>query len=218
MAFNHRVYNGEFSANPGRMPLAKYGVEVIPAVVAEGESYWRVIGIHHLSPEENMSNRNVFMEALDEQGKRVKNVWAGWTWEGIQGHERADPTPLDKPDEEPAGNISVGSNQKVTVWIKGARDGNDKSDRVAGLHTMHPDERLPDGRLLNSLGHHSFYVVWQRTKKAGTVTPPVVVIPPVVIPPVEPMPGPVEGFTEFHPWFETERLKVQLMITVKGRD
>jgi hypothetical protein len=60
--------------------------------------------------------------------------------------------------------------QNVAVWIKGlSRDANDKSDRVENLHTAHPDEPLPDGSLLNTLGHHSFYVVFQRTRKAGQV-------------------------------------------------
>lgn len=176
MPFNHKAYNIRFLAKPDSHGAAKYGVEVIPAVVQPGQVYWRVIGIHHLLPEENMSNRNVFMDVLDEQGNRIKNpiIWAGWTWEGIQGHERADPTPLDKPDNETAGNISVGGNQKIAVWIKGrSRASNDKSDWVTGLHTGHPDEVLPDGRKLNTWGHHSFYVVFQRTVKTGATPPPI---------------------------------------------
>lgn len=194
MTFKHKDYNARFLANPGQNDAwPKYGVEVIPAVVQPGQVYWRVIGIHHLLPEENMSNRNVFMDVLDEQGKRIKNpiIWAGWTWEGIQDHERADPTPLDKPDNETAGNISVGGNQKVAVWIKGrSRASNDKSDWVTGLHTGHPDEVLPDGRKLNTWGHHSFYVVFQRTVKTGAVeTPPAhtpTTPPPIEAPPVDP--------------------------------
>jgi len=59
--------------------------------------------------------------------------------------------------------------QVVSVWIKGlGRDANEKSDRVENIHTTHPDEPLPDGSLLNTLGHHSFYVVFQRTHKATT--------------------------------------------------
>ena len=56
------------------------------------------------------------------------------------------------------------------MWrLKGLSAGaNDKSDRVENLHTAHPDEPLPDGSLLNTLGHHSFYVVFQRTRKIET--------------------------------------------------
>ena len=109
MAFIPRNYNDRFIENLKSSPEpitpeAKFGVRIVRANVAEGEVYWRVIGIHHLLPEENYSNRNVYIEALDEQGKRIRNpiAWAGWTWDGRQGHERADPTPLDKPDNEAA--------------------------------------------------------------------------------------------------------------------
>lgn len=212
MAFDHRSYNSTFLKAPKLItPDPKYGVRVVRANPAKGQTYWRVIGVHHLEPLENMSNRNIYMEVLDEKGNRLKDpiIWAGWTWEGIQGHQRADPTPLDKPDNETAGNISVGSNQKVSVWIKGpSRDANDASDRVEGLHTLHPDERLPDGRLFNSLGHHSFYVVFQRSD--GTTKPP----PPI---PVEepPDPTPIVGFTRFIKLHEDDQIEVKLMITVK---
>jgi hypothetical protein len=176
MPFIPRTYSVRFheNARTGNEPVtaeAKYGVRIVNTDVAEGETYWRIIGVHHLLPEENASNHNVYIEALDEQGNRLKNpiAWAGWTWEGRRPNERADPTPLDKPDAEAAGNISVGSNQTVSVWLKGlSREADDKSDQVENLHTRHPDEVLPDGRKLNTYGHHSFYVVFQRTRKAGT--------------------------------------------------
>jgi hypothetical protein len=182
--FNHKDYTDLFIDSPGLyFPASRYGLKVVQADVSPGESYWQVIGIHHLTPDQNRGNRNVFIEALDEQGKRITNppIWAGWTWEGIQPHERADPVPLDKPGSEPAGTISVGSNQKVSVWIKGrSRASNDTSDRVEGLHTVHPDEPGPNGENWNSIGHHSFYVVWQRVA--------------VVEPEPEPEPEPVEDW------------------------
>jgi len=149
----------------------KYGVRIVEANVAEGDVYWKAIGIHHLFPRENFSKHHVYLEALDENGRRIKlpHAWAGWTWEGRQGHERADPVSLDKPEYETAGNIAMHFGQTVSVWIKGlGRDANEKSDRVENLHTRHPDEPLPDGSLLNTLGHHSFYVVFQRVRKATT--------------------------------------------------
>lgn len=197
MAFNHQDYIDQFLANPGQFPDPKYGVRLLqPADLVPGETYWQVVGIHHLTPAENRGNRNVFIEALDEAGNRITNppIWAGWTWEGIQDHERADPVPLDKPGSEPAGNISVGSNQEVSVWIRGrSRASNDVSDRVEGLHTGHPDEPGPNGENWNSIGHHSFYVVFQRRKKTAggpPITPPVV--EPVPEPPEEPTPNPVD--------------------------
>ncbi len=179
MPFAHRNYNLRFvenaknSSNP-LTPEAKYGVNIIKADVGEGETYWRLIGVHHLLPEENASKHNIYVDALDEQGNRVRNpiAWAGWTWEGRRPNERADPVALDKPDNETAGDIAIHFGQKASIWIKGLnRDGNDKSDRVENLHTAHPDEPLPDGRKLNTLGHHSFYLVFQRTRKQ-TQAPP----------------------------------------------
>jgi hypothetical protein len=219
MAFEHRLYNGEFLAHPGRLPLAKYGVRVVRAEVAQGETYWRVIGVHHLRPEENMSNRNVYFVALDEQGHRIKTpvVWAGWDWEGRQPRQKADPVALDKPDEEPAGNISVGGNQKASVWIKGlSRDAEDKSDRVENLHTGHPDEPLPDGRLLNTIGHHSFYVVFQRTRAGATVPPPPPPPPPVVEPDPDPTSPPAGEISRTVKVFEDEGMRIYLVIEVYG--
>jgi hypothetical protein len=179
MAFNHQQYNTTYLLNarennePMNETAQKYGVRIVEADVAEGETYWKVIGVHHLLPRENFSKHNVYVEALDENGGRVSNpiAWAGWTWQGRRSDERADPLPLDKPAFEAAGNVAMHFGQNVSIWIKGlSRDANDKSDRVENLHTAHPDEPLPDGSLLNTLGHHSFYVVFQRTRKAGSMT------------------------------------------------
>lgn len=172
--YNERfVQNAKTSSEP-LTPDAKYGVKVVKADVAEGETYWRLIGVHHLLPDENVSNHNIYIEALDEQGNRIKNpiAWAGWTWEGRRPSERADPVALDKPANETAGNIAIHFGQKASIWIKGLKsDGNDKSDRVENLHTAHADEPLPDGRLLNTIGHHSFYVVFQRARKVSAIVP-----------------------------------------------
>ena len=176
MAFNHQQYNTQYLLNikdvgePINDAEEKYGVRIVEADVAEGETYWKVIGVHHLLPQENFGNHHVYLEALDENGNRLKNplAWAGWTWEGRRPDEAANPFPLDKPDSEAAGNLTMHFGQVVSAWIKGTHpEAQDKSDRVEKLHTAHPDEPLPDGRLLNSVGHHSFYVVFQRTRKGG---------------------------------------------------
>jgi hypothetical protein len=174
MAFNHQQYNTEYLLNiknqgqPINDSVEKYGVKIVEADVSQGETYWRVIGVHHLLPRENFSNHHIYLEALDEDGNRIKNppAWVGWTWQGRRPDERAHPVILDKPDTESAGNIMLFFGQKASVWMNGtSRDGQDKSDRVENIHTTHPDEPLPDGTLLNTLGHHSFYVVFQRTRK-----------------------------------------------------
>jgi hypothetical protein len=151
-----------------------YRVRVVEAEVAEGETYWKVVGVHHLLPDENRSNHHVYLEALDENGQRIKPVaWADFTWEGRQPGQVAGPVQLDKPDNEAAGNIALHDGQKATVWMKGlTRDARDKSDRVENLDIVHPDEPGPQGELWNTIGHHSFYVIFQRTRKAGATAAP----------------------------------------------
>jgi len=52
----------------------------------------------------------------------------------------------------------------LEVWID---DPAAASDHVIRLSTDHPDEPTPDGELFNSIGHHSYYVVFQRTSAGG---------------------------------------------------
>jgi len=174
MAFDFQQYNDLYVQNvqAGGAPIndaKEYEVRIVPAEnVAEGEIYWRIIGVHHLLPLENFGIHHAYLEALDEEGHRLGNphAWAGWTWENRGPDERADPVPLDKPDYETAGNIAIYFGQVVSVWVKGlGRDDNDKTDTAENIHTLHPDEPLPDGSLHNTIGHHSFYVVFQRSRQ-----------------------------------------------------
>lgn len=169
---NHVKATGQTFNDAG----AQYGVRIAPVDVPAGSAYWRVIGVHHLTPEENDFNHHVYVEAVDEAGQRVTgpHAWAGWTWEGRGSNEEARPQPLDKGTGEPAGNIPMDKGQHVAVWIAGlAQDGSDKSDRVVNLHTAHPDERTASGALLNSVFHHSYFVAFQRTRKGagGAIQP-----------------------------------------------
>jgi hypothetical protein len=152
-----------------------YGVRIVPAAdLPPDQLYWRIIGVHHLEPLENWSNHNVYIEVLDEAGLRVQGVWAGWDWEGREDWQRADPVPLDKWESEPAGNITMHGGQVITAWLSDlARVGVRGSDRIENVHARHPDEPLEDGRLFNTIGHHSFYVVFQQTPAPGDEPPPV---------------------------------------------
>ena len=143
-----------------------YSIEIEAAHVPEGAWYWKIIGIHHLMPKENDGKNNLFMEALDENGQRVKQK-AAWTWEGRRPDEAAPPISLDQPETGPAGTLAVWINQTISAWIE-----HEYSDAITNVHTRHPNE--PIG---NTTGHHSFYVVWQWTKKetkkeAPAVAPP----------------------------------------------
>ena len=86
--------NARDSGEPINDAGEKFGIEIVEADVAEGDTYWKVIGVHHLLPRENFSNHHVYLEALDEAGQRIRNpfVWAGFQRSG-RGSSRT-PRPL----------------------------------------------------------------------------------------------------------------------------
>ena len=145
---------------------SKYGVKIREAQAPDGARYWRVIGVHHLSPAENGGDHTIFVEALDEEGNRMRGVedWAASTFEN--NADAAKVSPLDKKDYDPAGcDFPMGVEATYSVWMKGhGRDPNDPTERAEKLHTRHADE-APG----NTYGHHSFYVVFQRTLKGPTL-------------------------------------------------
>ena len=165
-----RVSTNTTCSRPGEAAVndaAGYGVRVETTTTEPGQHYWKVIGIHHLSPVENRDRHNAFIDVLDENGQRSKNgsLRVGWTWEGKQD-DPPEPKALDKPVSEPATDIPLEKNMTVTLWL----DGEGASDRVVGLHTRHEDEVGPDDSR-NSRFHHSFYVVFQRTQAAAGAQP-----------------------------------------------
>ena len=133
-----------------------YGVEIQPAQVEKGQQYWKVIRVHHLSAVENHGNHNVFLDLLDEDGNRIYGAKALATWQGGQGE-----VTIDKPENEPGTNFPVWKHQVCTVEGVGL-----PSDKVTNLHSGHPDEAGPPA-WGNTLFHHSFYVIFQRTIKDG---------------------------------------------------
>lgn len=158
---NYFLERARQGADPNEAAAA-FGVTIEPANVAPGEVYWRVIGIYHLEGSENHGQSNIFLEALDDQGRRAFPTWAGWTWKGRQDHEPARPVLLDKPASEPAGNINLGFKQTASVWIVGPyADSLDDSDKIHGLHTRHGGVAATG----NYNGHHSFFALFQRTVK-----------------------------------------------------
>jgi len=165
--FNYKKYRQEFlESSSVANSAALYGVTIEPANVPGGAWYWKIIGIHHLLPSENDGKHNLFMEALDENGVRVAEK-VTWTWEGKRADEMAPAIVLDQPDTVPAGNLAIWMNQTVS-----ARIDHQHSDVISNVHTRHSDE--PIG---NTVGHHSFYVVWQWTKKGEAPQKPEVPSP-----------------------------------------
>lgn len=194
----HLEYIAKFLANPGQNDAAKYGVSITPANRVPDQPYWRVIGIHHLTGTENHGQHHVFCDVLDETGKRIDNARINIL---TNGKPRGFMV-TDKPANEPGTNTQMHWEDTLELYLAGDIPG----EHGVGFHTRHEDEEPGTTR-----GHHSFYMVAQRTVKGGTT-------PPVEPPPVEePAPDPTEGFTEFITIHQDERIKVQLVITVKDR-
>lgn len=129
-----------------------YGVEIEPAAVPPGTTYWRVIRVHHLTPEENHGNHHLYLDVLDEDGQRMFGAQVLISWEGGQ-----QVVTIDKPQGEPGANFPMWKWQICAAEALGL-----PSDRVTNLHTAHPDE--PPG---NTLFHHSFRIDFQRAVKEG---------------------------------------------------
>ena len=146
-----------------RREAAQYGVSVEPAVVTPGRYYWRVLGVHHLTPDENQGKHNVFVDIVSELGERVRdpNLRLEWGWKGQLPDEQVSPGIFDRPDDEPAGNIALYKGMSALVKVSGD---DLSSDKVSNLRTDLPDEATQSDLLGNSFGHHSYYIVFQRTK------------------------------------------------------
>lgn len=129
-----------------------YGVSIVPAQAAPGATYWKVIRVHHLRPQENNDRHHIFMDAVDAAGNRLFGTRLLVSWDG-GGHEVV----IEKPVGEPGANEPLWKWQIASVQAQGL-----PSDRVEGLRTNHDDE--PPG---NTFFHHSFEVVFQRTEAAA---------------------------------------------------
>ena len=158
---------------------APYGVRLEQNAGVAGQIYWRVVGIHHLTPDENRGRHAVYVDVIDEAGQRVHNpnLRLRWGWEGQRADEPVDPKPFDKPDDEPAANADLNRGQHLWVQIEG--DGL-PSERVLNCHTEHVDEPGPGGEKWNTTGHHSFYILFQRTRRQGEVQKPDIITEPCI--------------------------------------
>lgn len=177
----HKKYITQYLANPGQNDAKAYGVQIVYSAAPQwGERYYAVIGVHHLTGKENGGQHNVFCEVLDENGQRLKDaVLIVSNVNNTVSHVKAD-----KSENEPAANFPMFSKDTLTVSVAGTV----ASEKVSGLHTRHADEESG-----NTLGHHSFLIVFQ-LKRVGTgPTNPPVEPPEEEEPPIE-EPTPVEDW------------------------
>lgn len=161
--FDFEALNRRYRDMPANEAIP-YGVKIERSGIGGA---WRCIGVRHLSGDENRRRHNVFVECLDEAGVRQRAPVLRWQW--------GDAGPIlnvrfDKPANEPAADIPIDYHATVRCWIGDSLP----SDVVTGLHARHMDEGGSAGSPAgNTLGHHSYYVVFQRATVVVIVPPPV---------------------------------------------
>lgn len=163
--FNHQKYLDTFLNDYRVNRFTNDSVAKIDRVIVV--SCYRLIGIHHLTPPENVGKRNLFMDVVDTNGNRLIEK-IEWGWEGQRSNQHPNPVVLDKPLSEPSGNISIDFGQKIWAQVL-----NKPSDKVYNITTQLPDEGQG-----NTLGHHSYYIVWAWAEGESPPPPPPVYPPP----------------------------------------
>lgn len=142
-----------------------YGVQIQPADLPAGTTYWQAVRVHHLTPEENGGNHHIYMDVNDgtagsgQAGNRVNGARLRVTWDGGE-----QVVTVDKPVSEPGTNFPMWKWQVCTVECLGLPGQELPSDRVIGLQTGHPDE-APG----NTLFHHSFRITFAKAQAAELV-------------------------------------------------
>ena len=112
---------------------------------------WRCVLIHEMSDDEEQGSHNVYVDLIDNDGRRLQPTPAvaiEYGWDGMQSNEKPPFAPLEKQSPEPLANVPIYRGQRLWVGVKDAI-GSD----IAQNFTSDPD------------GHQSFYVVFQRQSK-----------------------------------------------------
>lgn len=143
--------------------------EILPTDGIEpGREYIAIIGLFHITGEENRGNSHLFIDLIDGQGNRIYThtppLYLYYGWEGMTTEQERTTAPvrIDKPLNEPGGNIGI-------TWpqvIYGFHINNFGCDRFRGIHIRYPDDGPG-----NNQGHHSHYIVLQKRIFQGE-TPP----------------------------------------------
>jgi hypothetical protein len=163
MGLNVKQYNQQFlekvqKKEPVYNDAAKYKVDIkfLPGIerAADAKQYWRVVGVHHLIGAENMGNHHIYCDVLDEDGNRINGARLVMT----QPNSPPAFAVVDKPANEPGTNFPLWKADRATVAVAWPDKTSLPSEQAIGLSSGHPDEEMG-----NTLFHHSFYVVFQRT-------------------------------------------------------
>jgi hypothetical protein len=131
-----------------------YGV----SIVSNENRTWRVLGIHHLTPDENKGNHNVFIEVLCKQWERNNQQAIHWTWEGRKEYQSAPPVFAGQKGPDELIDLPLNLGMRLSIWTQGG-------EVAQGFSSNHPNEG--EG---NTIGHHSFFVCFQ---EVGDYTEPI---------------------------------------------
>lgn len=154
MAFDYRAYLTQFIADYKAGVFTNNSVARVRRVAQIGPHY-QLIGIHHLTGNENRSGHQLYMSVVDKDGKRINGEKIEWGWTGQRPTEKSPPVVLDKPINEPQGALPIFAGQVIWANVLGK-----PSDVVTDVTTILPDEIESGGEKWNTLGHHSHYTVW----------------------------------------------------------
>lgn len=129
-----------------------------------GNLHAHCVAIHHLTRDENKGNHNLFLDVIDEFGKRIKLATLKGDNNGIRLIAK-----IDKPDNEFGTNFSLYSQDTVSCWVDEVPGiGKVVSDTVSGFHTRWGGDIVGG----NDYGHNSYYVIFQLTTDAPDPIPP----------------------------------------------
>jgi hypothetical protein len=157
--YRSKALAGEYP-HPNR--ATEYDITITPAVTQPGGKYYRVVLVHHLQRGENGGKHHLQLDVVDTAGQRINGarlvVW----------NNNLPPVyaTIDKPANEPGTNVPMWWTSTLSVAVDPGWSGC-QSEKASGFHTRWPDEG-PDV----TLGHHSFYVVFQETISGGEPEPP----------------------------------------------
>lgn len=128
--------------------LTQRGVRLFHANVTYGDTYWKLVRAEYRGPERMDGKHHIYVDLLDEQGRRVVNqaLWAKWDGGGSTFYSEA------KPGEEAAANFPMfAAGNAYRVSVAGL-----PSDEVAGMGLGSIEE--PHMAI-----HVSYFLVFQRS-------------------------------------------------------
>ena len=134
----------------------------------DGVEYIAVIGLFHLTGEENRGNSHLYIDLIDMAGNRIYDhnppldLYYGWKGMTVDEQRVAKPVRIDKPLNEPGANIGIAWPQIISGFgnkgdIYGYHINNIACDRFKGIHTRYGNDGPG-----NNQGHHSHYIVLQK--------------------------------------------------------